>query len=87
MCCYDETPDFEISIKGHKIVKVSDGGVLVDGKNFHTDIKDLSSIIDVLNDILESANEARKPRLVVSEPIVVTPFEGPWPTKAANNNR
>lgn len=85
MCCYDETPEFEIRIKGHSLVKVSEGGVRVDGKNFHADLKDLSSIIDVLNDILGSANEARKPKLVMSEPIVVSPFKGPWPQKAANN--
>ena len=68
MCCYDETPEFEIRIKGHSLVKVSDGGVRVDGKNFHTDLKDLSSIIDVLNDILVSAHEAKKPKLASGVP-------------------
>jgi hypothetical protein len=85
MCCYDETPEFEIRIKGHSLVQVSDGGVRVDGKNFHTDLKDLSSIVDVLNDILESANEAKKPKLVMNEPIVVSAFKQLPPFKAANN--
>lgn len=86
MCCYDETPEFEIRIKGHSLVTVNDGGVRVDGKNFHTDLKDLSSIINVLNDILESASEARKPKLVVNEPIIVQRADGVTPRRAANNN-
>lgn len=86
MCCYDETPEFEIRVNGHSLVQYSDGGIRVDGKNFHTDLKDLSSIIDVLHDILDSAQEARKPRLVMSEPIIVNgPAGAPLP-KAANNN-
>ena len=85
MCAYDETPEFEIRIKGHRIVKVSDGGVLVDGRNFHSDLKDLSSIVDVLNDILDSANEARKPKLVLSAPAILhVAAKGPA-QKAANN--
>lgn len=87
MCAYDETPEFEIRIKGHSLVKVSDGGVRVNGKNFHADIKDLSSIVDVLNDILESASEARKPKLVqAAQPILVHAYKGPMPHKAANSH-
>lgn len=86
MCCYDETPEFEIRVKGHSLVQVSDGGVRVDGKNFHTDLKDLSSIIDVLHEILDSANEAKKPKLVMQDAIVVKNFEVPPHQKAANNN-
>ncbi len=85
MCCYDETPEFEIRINGHSLVKVSETGVRVDGKNFHTDLKDLSAVVDVLNDILESASEARKPRLVMNDPIVLTHLSQPVPHKAANS--
>lgn len=71
MCCYDETPDFEIRIKGHVLVKVNEMGVRVDGKDFHGDLKDLAAVVEVLHEILDSANEARKPRLVMNEPILV----------------
>jgi len=86
MCCYDEAPEFEIRVNGHSLVQYSDGGIRVDGKNFHTDLKDLSSIIDVLHDILDSAQEAKKPRLVMSEPIIVTDCGKAPIQKAANNN-
>lgn len=72
MCCYDETPDFEIRIKGHTLVKVNEMGVRVDGKDFHADLKDIASVVDVLHEILDSANEARKPRLVMDEPVLVS---------------
>lgn len=87
MCCYDETPEFEIKVKGHSLVQFSDGGVRVDGKNFHTDLKDLSSILDVLHDILDTASEAKKPKLVSAERAMIAAISGmPHGQKAANNN-
>lgn len=86
MCCYDETPDFEIRINGHKIVQCADGAVRVDGKNFHTDLKDLSSIISVLQQILGSAEEAKKPRLITIDPIIVRRGDM-LPRKTAANTR
>lgn len=61
--CY-EAPEFEVIIKGHSIVKVADGGVRIDGRDFHTDVKNISTLVDILNEVLETAQEVRKPRLV-----------------------
>jgi len=61
--CY-EAPEFEVIIKGHSIVKVAEGGVRIDGRDFHSDIKNLSALVDILNEVLETAQEVRKPRLV-----------------------
>ncbi len=61
--CY-ETPEFEVIIKGHSIVKVADGGVRIDGHDFHSDIKNITALVDILNEVLETAQEVRKPRLV-----------------------
>ena len=59
--------DFEIRVQGHTLVRVSDGGVKVDGKDFHADLKSLSELIDILSDVVNSAQEAGKPRLVAAE--------------------
>jgi hypothetical protein len=61
--CY-EAPEFEVIIKGHSIVKVADGGVRIDGHDFHSDIKNITVLVDILNEVLETAQEVRKPRLV-----------------------
>lgn len=71
MCQGDQ--DFEIRVKGHTLLKVSDGGVRIQGKDFHNDLRSLSELIDILSSVVESAQEAGKPRLVESsgEPCVV----------------
>lgn len=62
MC--NETPEFEVRIKGHCLVKVIHGGVRIDGHDFHSDLKNLSSLVNILNDVLETAQDVKKPRLV-----------------------
>ena len=61
--CY-EAPEFEVIIQGHSLVKVADGGVRIDGQNFHTDLKNISALVDILNDVLDAAQEVKRPRLV-----------------------
>lgn len=70
MCCYDEAPEFEIRIKGHSLVTFNGAGVRVDGRDFHADIRDLSAVAEVIGDILESASEAKKPRLIAGRPVL-----------------
>lgn len=71
MCHIDQ--DFEIRVKGHALVKVSDGGVRIDGRDFHNDLRSLNELIDILSGVVESAQEAGRPRLVASsgEPCVI----------------
>lgn len=59
--------DFEIRVQGHTLVRVSDSGVKVDGKDFHADIKSLNDLVDILSNIIVTAQEAGKPRLVTDE--------------------
>lgn len=65
MC--NETPEFEVRIKGHSLVKVIHGGVRIDGHDFHSDLKNLSSLVNILNDVLETTQDIKKPRLVSNE--------------------
>ncbi len=71
MC--NETPEFEVRIKGHSLVKITHKGVRIDGKDFHSDLKNLSSLIDILNGVVESAQEIKKPRLVSANVTAFTP--------------
>lgn len=59
--------DFEIRVQGHTLVRVSDGGVRIDGKDFHSDLKSLSDLVDILSNIIVTAQEAGKPRLITDE--------------------
>lgn len=59
--------DFEIRVQGHTLVRVCDGGIKVDGKDFHSDLKSLSDLIDILSNIVVTAQEAGKPRLITDE--------------------
>jgi hypothetical protein len=59
--------DFEIRVQGHTLVRVCDGGVRIDGKDFHSDLKSLSDLVDILSNIIVSAQEAGKPRLITDE--------------------
>ena len=79
-------PEFEIRVKGHTLVKVSDGGVRIDGKNFHSDLKDLTDLIDILSEVVGQAQQAGKPRLVsaVKEAVPEKPAE-PFPYKVISN--
>ena len=56
--------DFEIRVRGHTLVKVQDGGIRVNGKDFHNDLKSLGELIEILSNVVETAKEAGKPRLV-----------------------
>ncbi len=59
--------DFEIRVQGHTLVRVSDGGVKVDGKDFHSDLKSLGELVNILSNIIVTAQEAGKPRLITEE--------------------
>lgn len=59
-----QKPDFEVRIKGHPLVRIMGGEASVNGRDFHTDIKNLSSLVDMLQEILDTAQEAKKPKLV-----------------------
>ncbi len=56
--------EFEVRVRGHNLIKVEDSAVLVDGKNFHADLKDIASLINILSDILQKAQESKKLRAV-----------------------
>ena len=58
--------DFEIRVQGHTLLRVKDGGVKVDGKDFHADIRCLNDLVGILSDVISMAEEAGKPRLVES---------------------
>ena len=59
--------DFEIRVQGHTLVRVCDGGVRIDGKDFHSDLKSLNDLVDILSSIIVTAQEAGKPRLIADE--------------------
>ncbi len=61
---YDTRAEYEVRIKGQTLVRVHEGKVKVEGKDFHGDVKNLAALIDILKYVLESAQEAKKPRLV-----------------------
>ncbi len=65
--------EFEVRVQGHTLVKVNDGGVKIEGKDFHNDLRSLNALIDILSSIVDSAQEAGKPRLVSDsgEPCVI----------------
>ena len=66
MC--DVTPDYEIRVSGRSLLKVSNGEVRVDGRNFHADLKSLTALVDILHDVIAAAEEVKKPRLVSEAP-------------------
>lgn len=57
-------PDFEVRIKGQTLVSVSDGRVKVDGKDFHADVKNIETLIQILSGVIETADTVKKTRLV-----------------------
>lgn len=59
--------DFEIRVQGHTLVRVCDGGVRIDGKDFHADLKSLGELVDILSNVIATAQEAGKPRLITDE--------------------
>lgn len=59
-------PDFEIRIKGHKLITIENGEAHVDGRDFHTDLKNISTLVDMLQEIVGTARDAAKPRVVAS---------------------
>jgi len=71
MC--NETPEYEVRIKGHSLVKITHKGVRIDGKDFHSDLKNLSSLIEILNGVLETAQDVKKPRLVADGAKAIPP--------------
>jgi hypothetical protein len=58
--------DFEVRVKGHTLVKVSDESIRIDGKDFHSDLKFLNDLISILSNVVEEAQGAGKPHLVMS---------------------
>jgi len=82
--------DFEIRVEGHTLVRVKEGGVRIDGKDFHSDLKNLSELIEILSSVVGSAQEAGKPRLIASsgETIAALPHktaDGGFPYKVISN--
>lgn len=63
---YDER-DFEVRVQGHTLLRVRDGGIKVDGKDFHADIRSLNDLVGILTDVISMAEEAARPRLVESD--------------------
>lgn len=59
-------PDFEIRIKGHPLIKIKDGEAHVDGHDFHTDLKNITTLVDMLQEIVGTARDAAKPRVIAS---------------------
>jgi len=56
--------DFEIRVQGHPLVLVRDGGIKIDGKDFHADLRSLNDLVEILTDVIATAEEAGKPRLI-----------------------
>ncbi len=77
MC--QDTLEFEVRRKGHSLVKISNGDIRIDGRDFHSDIKDLSELVEMLSDVIASAQEMRKPRLVESSSIERMAHAAPSP--------
>jgi hypothetical protein len=75
--------DFEIRVQGHTLVRVCDGGVRIDGKDFHSDLKSLNDLVDILSNIIVTAQEAGKPRLIAEEGETLHP-SSPAGTKPCN---
>jgi hypothetical protein len=59
--------DFEIRVQGHTLLRVRDGGIKVDGKDFHADLRSLNDLVGILSDVISMAEEAARPRLVESD--------------------
>ncbi len=79
------TPDYEIRIKGHALLKISNGAVKIDGKDFHSDLKNLSSLIEILSGVLDSAQEVKKPKIVASENAAPVAQIVPFPYKVISS--
>lgn len=62
---YDER-DFEIRVQGHTLLRVHGGGIKVEGKDFHADLRSLNDLAAILGDVIAMAEEAGRPRLVDS---------------------
>lgn len=71
--------DFEVRVQGRTLLRVRDGGIRVDGKDFHADIRSLNDLVEILTDVISTAQEARKPRLVEN----ITPMHPPAMEKQA----
>ena len=59
----------DIVIEGQALVRIRDDRVYVEGRDFHGDLKNLSSIIHMLSDIVESAQASARPRVLTAAPV------------------
>lgn len=59
--------DCEVRIKGDSLIQIQDGKIHVHGKSFHEDIKNISTLIGILSDIVQQAEMIKKPKLVFSD--------------------
>jgi hypothetical protein len=64
---HEKIPDYEVRVNGHPLVRVSDGDVCVEGKNFHADLRALSSLVAMLNDVLDTAEKEARPKAVQAQ--------------------
>ncbi len=56
-----------IVVEDRTLVRVEDGQICVEGKDFYSDLRDLKSIIELLSDIVRSASDVARPQLVSIE--------------------
>ena len=79
--------DFEIRIQGHTLLRVQDGGIKIDGKDFPADLRALNDLAAILGDVIAMAQEAGRPRLVEKDATLCSPAarKRPFPYKVISN--
>lgn len=55
-----------IAVGNRTFISMKDGKVCVEGHDFHSDLRDIKDIIDILTGIVATAKDTVRPRLVTN---------------------
>lgn len=61
---WSKVADYEVRVKGYSLIRINNGEVSINGKDFHTDLKTIALLIDMLTEVLHQAEETKQLRLV-----------------------
>lgn len=54
------SPDFEVSIRGHRLLCVKNGILNVNGKDYYRDLADLSAVVSTLSHVIGIAASTQR---------------------------
>lgn len=63
---WSNVADYEVRVKGYSLIRINNGEVSINGKDFHTDLKTIELLIDMLSEVLHQAKETKQLRVVSS---------------------